>query len=98
MKSKINITDGKVSMSFPSSSLEMVYAKQTEIIAYFRGANDKKVRVVIDVDEFNTNEYWVGLGKSESASWVFDDLCERYGEVKVKRIDILNANGSATSL
>ena len=98
MKNKLNITDGKLSMTFPTSSLQLIYAKSNEIIAYFKGVNDKTVRVTLDINELKTNEDFNALEPSGLSSWVFDELCEKYGEMRVKKIEVWNSSGSATNL
>ena len=98
MKTKISVTDGKISMAFPANALELVYAKQTEVIAYFKATNNRIVRVVIDLEALKSNENWVGVGTPTCANWIFDDISERYGEMMVKRIEVLNVNGSASAL
>lgn len=98
MKNKINITDGKLSMTFPIGSLQVIYAKSNEIIAYFKGVNDKTVRVTLDINELKTNSDFNALEPSALSSWVFDELCEKYGETKVKKIEVWNGSGNATNL
>ena len=98
MKTKISVTDGKISMAFPANALELVYGKQTEVIAYFKATNNRIVRVVIDLEVLKSNENWPGVGTPTCANWIFDEIGERYGEMMVKRIEVLNFNGSASPL
>lgn len=98
MKTKVSVTDGKISMAFPASALELVYAKQAEVIAYFKATNNRIVKVVIDLEALKSNENWPGVGGPTCADWIFDEISERYSEIMVKRIEVLNFNGSASPL
>lgn len=98
MKTKVSVTDGKISMAFPANALELVYAKQTEVIAYFKATNNRIVRVVIDLEALKSDPNWPGAGGPTCANWIFDEISEKYGELMVKRIEVLNFGGSASTL
>ena len=85
-------------MAFPAKALELVYAKQAEVIAYFKATNNRIVKVVVDLEELKSNPNWPGVGGPTCANWIFDEISEKYGELMVKRIEVLNFNGSPSPL
>jgi len=91
METKISLTDGNgTSVALPPSALEMVMARNGEVVAYFTGANETEIRVVVDMEDLRGETCYTGARDPHSAAWVYDRLYDPVGDRKVKKIQVLS--------